>query len=687
MGSYLLLLILFIVQIPVVYVLVGGMSEKYGQVERAGSLRKRAIELAEILNRHITTGNESLEGRFQAKKDEFGGILDELRRGSGDVSAVTDPVLTERLNAVDKKWGEMRAALDRAMNSGDAFRISKATVERSTFQTVDKLNEMISSIERLKDPAYVKYINVSGIQRMRTVKLSYLFERYFISYDDKDEVAKDIRQTISDFDETLERLKDASASAAGRGAAGARVAEAVKNVDNAWRSRKENILAGMRSIESYSEQLRDLADTRTVELVAAANELTRLIADKARSAAIRGIWIMAASAFFSSVVAVLSMWFTKTQVLEPITRLKETVEAFACGDLTGRADIKISFFGKEIKDEITGLGESVDAMASRMSGVIGRIADSSNRLASASEGLSTSSTQISDGAGRQSSQTSMIATAMEVMNANVVEVARNSMHAVESAKKAQEIAENGGTVVSQAISAMQEVADSTSVTAREIKKLGKRSEEIGAIVSVIDDIADQTNLLALNAAIEAARAGDQGRGFAVVADEVRNLAERTTRATKEISKMIRSIQGETAKAVEAMDEGTVKVVNGVSLAHQAGDSLNRIVTGVGNVTGMIGHIAASAGEQSAAADEITHNMDSIAEVAESNVSVIGEVAKSTDELARLAAELKELVANFKISQDAPSPALTVISAGSLWNRTDRENGPGLKLRLAPGKCV
>ncbi|MBI5826421.1 MAG: type IV pili methyl-accepting chemotaxis transducer N-terminal domain-containing protein [Deltaproteobacteria bacterium] len=687
MGSYILLLILFVVQIPVVYVLVGGMSEKYGQVERAGSLRKRAIELAEVLNRRIATGNESLEAQFQAKKVEFGRVLGELRAGTRELPAVTGPDLIARLDEVDRNWGAMRAALDKAMESGGAFRKSKAEVESSTLPMVEMLNDMISSIERLRDPAYVKYINVSGLQRMRTAKLSYLFERYFISYDDKDEVSKEINHTIADFDGTLKELKTVSASVAGRGASGARVAEAVKKADDAWQSRKESILSGMRSIESYSAQLNALVDTHTPGLVAAADGLTRLITDRARAGALRGVLIMAVSALMSAVIAALFMWSTKSQVLEPITRVKETVEAFARGDLTGRAGIKIRFFGREIEDEITSLGQSVDAMTSRMSTVIGRITESSNRLASASEELSTSSTQISDGAGMQSSQTAHAAAAMEVMNAIVVDVARNSHQAAESAEKAQEIAENGGTVVSQAVSAMQEVADSASVTAETIKRLGKSSEEIGAIVSVINDIADQTNLLALNAAIEAARAGDQGRGFAVVADEVRKLAERTTKATKEISGMITSIQNETSRAVTAMDQGAVKVENGVRLAHQAGESLNRIVTSVGSVTDTIGRIAASAEEQSATTDEITHNMDAIAEVAKSNVSAIGEASRATDDLARLAAELKDLVSNFNISQDGPPAAPSVISGGPLLDLMDRGQRPRFKPRLVSGKSV
>ncbi|MBI5454774.1 MAG: methyl-accepting chemotaxis protein, partial [Deltaproteobacteria bacterium] len=415
-----------------------------------------------------------------------------------------------------------------------------------------------------------------------------------------------------------------------------------------WAKRKELVATGMKDKEVFAANVNELSNKHTPEIVAAADDLTKEIAASARASAMKGIVLMAVAVFLSAGLSVFFMWSTNTHIIKPIIKVKETVEGFSHGDLSKRADIKVRFLGRELKDEVTSLGDSVDAMAVQMSGVIGRIADSSNLLASAAEQLSSSATQIEEGANRQSGQTVQAATSMEEMNATVIEVAKNSNQVSESAKNAQSIAVKGGDVVSEAISAMQEMAESTSVTAETIKKLGKSSEEIGTIVSVINDIADQTNLLALNAAIEAARAGDQGRGFAVVADEVRKLAERTTKATKEISGMINTIQAETGTAVSAMDEGTRKVENGVRLANEAGDALKKIVTGVENVTDMISHIATSAEEQSATTDEITQNMDSTAEVAKTNVAAIGEVSRATNEMARLATELKSLVANFKV---------------------------------------
>ncbi len=652
-GSYGFLILLFIIQLPIIYFLVGGMSNKYSQVEEAGTLRMRAVEINYVLNRHILNGEEELEEVFQTKKAEYGRIIEGLKEGTKSVAAVAQPAVLAKLENVNREWEGMHKSLDEAMESGDGLTEVMLEMEGTTYPMVAKMNEIVKGFVALKDPSYSNSIDLAGLERARTINMAYLMERYARSNFDTEEVGNMLNKAVDEFEETFNGLRYGSAALGLKAVRNPELLSRFKDAETLWNKRKSLVKAGMNGKNVFHANLMKLSNEHTPRIVAAAEELTKEIASSAKSSAMKGIIIMGVAIFLSSMAAVFFMWSTNNQMIKPLIRLKDTVEKFANGDLTTRAGIRIRFLGRDIKDEVSDLGQSVDVMATRMSGVIGRIADSSNLLASASEQLSASSTQIAEGANRQSSQTVQAATSMEEMNATVIEVARNSQVASSSAREAQAIATKGGEVVTQAITAMQEVADSTSVTADTIKNLGKSSEEIGTIVSVINDIADQTNLLALNAAIEAARAGEQGRGFAVVADEVRRLAERTTKATKEISGMIKSIQNETAKAVEAMGEGTCKVENGVTLANEAGDSLKQIVTGVESVTDMINHIATSAEQQSATTDEITQNMDSIAEVAKSNVTAIGEVANASNEMARLATELKELVANFSITGARP----------------------------------
>ena len=656
-GSYAFLILLFVIQLPILYLLVGGMSKKYAQVETAGDLKMRAVEINYVLNRHIMNGEEEQEAVFQAQKAEFGKIVESLRTGTADLPALKDSSALASLDKVSEEWESMRVSLDEAMEAGDALSITMIELEKSTYPMVDKLNEVVHGMAALKDPSYSKNIDMTGALRMKAVNLSYLMERYARTNYELDEITAIISRNMKEFEETLSGLKYGSAALGVRALNGG-LSGKVGAIEELWGKRKELVDAGMKNKAVFASQVNSLSSVHTPQVVAACEELTRVISANARSGAFQGIAIMAVTVIISIAMAVFFMWSTNKHMITPLVRIKETVEDFTNGDLTSRANIKVHFLGKEIKDEVGLLGDSVDAMAVQFSTVIGRIADSSALLASASEQLSASSTQIAEGADRQSGQTAQVATAMEEMNATVIEVAKNSQQVSESARSAQHIALDGGKVVAQAITAMQEVSESTEITAETIKKLGRSSEEIGTIVSVINDIADQTNLLALNAAIEAARAGEQGRGFAVVADEVRKLAERTTKATKEISGMINTIQSETGKAVEAMGEGTQKVENGVTLANQAGDALKQIVSGVENVTDMISHIATSAEEQSSTTDEISRNMDSIAEVAKSNVSAIGEVANATNEMARLATELKDLVSNFKISSHAEAEVRT-----------------------------
>jgi methyl-accepting chemotaxis protein len=205
--------------------------------------------------------------------------------------------------------------------------------------------------------------------------------------------------------------------------------------------------------------------------------------------------------------------------------------------------------------------------------------------------------------------------------------------------------------VGQTVQKIREAAEVVGQSAETVERLGASSERIGAIVGTIEDIADQTNLLALNAAIEAARAGEQGRGFAVVADEVRKLAERTTRATEEISGMIRQVQAETASAVGAMRAGRAEVEEGIALADRAGDSLRTIVTGSDQTQAMISQIAAAAEEQSVTSEQMARSVEMISTVSAGSADGLTQIAEATGSLSQLTEELRTLVGRFQTAGD------------------------------------
>ncbi|MCL1939495.1 MAG: methyl-accepting chemotaxis protein [Desulfovibrionaceae bacterium] len=265
------------------------------------------------------------------------------------------------------------------------------------------------------------------------------------------------------------------------------------------------------------------------------------------------------------------------------------------------------------------------------------------RLSEAMDELSAQVEQAGHGAESQRQAVASAATAMEEMNATVLEVARNAAVASEGSNGASQKATEGAGIVTESITALDRLQKSAESTTRESVDLGKQAEAIGAIMSVINDIADQTNLLALNAAIEAARAGEAGRGFAVVADEVRKLAEKTMQATKEVGSAISGIQQGTQRSIDAQAEAARNVQDAQKLAAASGTSLEAIVTDARAVAGQIQAIAAAAEQQSASSGEITRTLEQINEMAGENAAAMAQSTQAVTELTKQTYELQGLV--------------------------------------------
>ena len=284
--------------------------------------------------------------------------------------------------------------------------------------------------------------------------------------------------------------------------------------------------------------------------------------------------------------------------------------------------------------------EGMLTAAGRLEGVVARISHATSDLAMRSE-------EIRLGTENQMNRISETATAMEEMNATVLEVARNAGEAAEQTEKSREKALQGSSVVSETVKSMNNLQTITTNLKGNMHHLGEQSVAIGQVMNVINDIADQTNLLALNAAIEAARAGDAGRGFAVVADEVRKLAEKTMGATKEVGESIKSIQNLAKANVAGMDEAVEAINGATALSNQSGQVLYEIVSMAQEAAMQVQSIATAAEQQSAASEQITSSVDEINRIANENAQRVAESDSDIQQLAEEASELSNLTKSLK----------------------------------------
>jgi methyl-accepting chemotaxis protein len=414
----------------------------------------------------------------------------------------------------------------------------------------------------------------------------------------------------------------------------------------------------------------------------------RKLVDKAQSSVVLAVLLSAGAV--GLIMIVVSIFLANT-LTKPIKTSVAFAEQVAAGDLSQTLDVERS-------DEIGVLANALRNMVASLKSMIADVdakraeadaaaakantcrleaeeaqskAENAKRegmlqAASQLEGVVTGITTVSGelngqietashGADLQEQRTAEAATAMEEMNATVLEVARNAASAADQAKNARAKAQEGAQVVGNAVKAIAVVDQMAKELEKGMGDLGSQAKSIGNIMNVISDIADQTNLLALNAAIEAARAGEAGRGFAVVADEVRKLAEKTMTATKEVGQAISAIQAGTVHNIDMVKQAATAVDQATALANDSGSALKEIVELVDHTSDQVQSIAAAAEEQSAASEEINRNIAEVRHVSADIADGTKLSAQATTELSRLAGELENVIGSFRSDDDRPAP--------------------------------
>lgn len=325
---------------------------------------------------------------------------------------------------------------------------------------------------------------------------------------------------------------------------------------------------------------------------------------------------------------------------DAILRLLDEIGDLADGDLTVEATVTEDFTGA--------IADSINYSIDQLRDLVTTINATSMQVAAAAQESQTTAINLSEASDHQAQEIAGASAAINEMAVSIDQVSANANESAQVAERSVSIAKKGNEVVHNTIVGMDGIREQIQDTSKRIKRLGESSQEIGDIVSLINDIADQTNILALNAAIQASMAGDAGRGFAVVADEVQRLAERSSVATKQIEALVKAIQNDTNEAVISMEQTTAEVVQGARLTQDAGVALEDIEKVSSSLASLIQNISNAARQQASSAGHISNTMNIIQEITAQTSAGTTTTARSIGNLADLASAMRHSVSGFTL---------------------------------------
>ena len=413
--------------------------------------------------------------------------------------------------------------------------------------------------------------------------------------------------------------------------------DAMKNAVLSIRTQLTRLKDTQLTTESSQNQLEQQLDQLLAQSDLLSQDQTQRRDREADQARTQTLGIAAAAVLFGALAA----WVIAGQIVHPLRKALMVANRIAEGDLSNEVQ-------SQRRDELGQLQRSMSQMTLNLRGLVGNISDNARQIASAAEELSAVTEQTRAGVNNQRDETEQVATAMNQMLATAQEVARHAEQASIAAGQANQQAELGDQVVTDAVAQIEHLAHEMARSSEAMLGLQRESQKIGSVLDVIKSVSQQTNLLALNAAIEAARAGEAGQGFAVVADEVRSLARRTQPSAEEIEELIGGLHRGTQQAADIMDYSRTLTDNSVGLTRNAGDALTEIARTVAIIQEMNPQIAAAAEEQSAVAEEINRSVLKVRDASEQTAAASEQTAAASIELARLGTDLQQCVGRFKI---------------------------------------
>lgn len=559
------------------------------------------------------------------------------------------PKLIEKLPNIEKYLNEYISGIDETehvVNAKEKLGLNLTQTEEIYLKTISEFIKMHSNelridlqnrsrIESIEEKRYkmelsqnILEIGSYILQALHDAKFeenSSIYKKEIYRFNDLDKIFDKFNNILKRDDEIkkLNSLKDIVAK--------------YKEVSIAYFNEEENLIEINKGRIISGTNL--LNEARVIVGISA--ERMQGDAINASSSLNQAISIVSIGLIIAVIIGIIISLIISGAIVKAIQNINAATFELEKGDLSIRMD-------NSSKDEIGEMSTNLNDFLEKLGGIITNIKDYSTRTASGTEELSVTMDQINDSIEDLRSTSTTTAAAIEEMSSTTSNINENVSDLLKNSEETLELAHNGGNAVRVTIDGINRIKSVVEKGRDEVQSLGDKTDEIGEIVTVINDIAAQTNLLALNAAIEAARAGEAGKGFEVVAEEVRKLAEKTAEATKEIGDMIKNIQRETNGVVIKMEEVNEEVDEGVKTAHNTGLALEEIVNQTQNLRDMVNMISSATREQSVTADELAKQTERITRSVDQNGQAIEQSGEAIREIADIAERLNQIVAQFKL---------------------------------------
>lgn len=582
-------------------------------------------------------------------KDQINSNIATLKLG--DEASQLNPVpssVVDELQLIEQSWTDIKPDVDVLLNNQDAITMTVnevAMVNELTPQLLVKTDEVVEQL--IEDQASLELINIASRQR-------FLTQRIKASMNEFAGGAPGWEVAATQFGRDVKLFGQVNSAISRQG--GKSVSSAVEEVETLYDSLVESADGVMNNVGDYFS-MRSSAKN-VIEVSSALGDLTRNLQNSLKTSSepmaierlliiLSVVVLLSLLALFWSILSHSKKYAVinsrRSQVSEDaVIKLLDEIGDLAQGDLTVEA---------EVTDEVTGaIADSINFAVEEMRGLVTGIKSAAGEMNNATDSTETLIAELLTSNDTQSQEIETAAEEVTNMTEAINRMNESANRSTQQARVSAEVAQKGADAVRNTVRGMNTTRNQIQETAKQLKRLGESSQQINEIVNLIQDVTEQTNVLSLNASIQAAMAGEAGRGFAVVAEEVQRLAERSARASNEITELVKNIQQDANSAITSMEATTKEVVSGATTADEAGRALREIELMSQDLLQTIDQVGEDAEHESKVAQSVANRMNTLqSATSESDLSV-SQVAVALEQIKSVTDRLNQSILGFKLPE-------------------------------------